>query len=276
MLTFSRGSIAAAVIGLAVLLALAPSRAQLRGAVIATVAAAASGGLAAALPAVRTLEGERTTEGLVLLAGLVAAGAVAAVLAARPEPAGGDAVAASDGAARRRGVRRAWVAAALVAALALALGAAAIESGPRAGSPQDGATAARLGSAESNRYAYWRVALDGFADRPLQGQGAGSFGVLWLRDRTVPEVVRDAHSIWIETAAELGLAGLVLLAALVAGVAVSGVRARRSAPAAVAGPAAALAVWAAHSAIDWDWEMPGGATLTAVVLAGLLIALADP
>ena len=265
VLAFSRGAIAAAVIGLAALVALAPTRAQLRAAAIATAAAAASGALAAALPAVRTLEGARTAEGLVLLAGLLAVGGAAALAAAR---------AREDGPARPA-VRPAWIAAGVVVACALVIGAAAVESGPRAGSPQDGATAARLGSAESNRYAYWRVALDGFAARPLQGHGAGSFGVLWLRDRTVPEVVRDAHSLWLETAAELGLVGLALLAALVGGVAVAAARARRRAPAAVAGPAAALAVWTAHSAIDWDWELPGGATLTALVLAGLVLALAD-
>jgi hypothetical protein len=30
-------------------------------------------------------------------------------------------------------------------------------------------------------------------------------------------------------------------------------------------------VWAAHSAIDWDWEMPA-VTLVAAVLAGHLLA----
>ena len=99
--------------------------------------------------------------------------------------------------------------------------------------------------------------------------------MLWLHDRTVPEVVRDAHSLWFETAAELGIVGLALLLALFGGVAWSAAVARRRVPAAVAGPAAALAVWAAHSALDWDWEMPGGPTLTALVLAGLLIVLAD-
>ena len=206
-----------------------------------------------------------------LLAGLLVAGAVAALAADRsaraPEAPG---AAGSDGGAEPApeasgsgrpaglGVRPAWIVAGLVVALALVIGAAAVESGPRAGSPRDGATAARFGSADSNRYAYWRVALDGFAERPLQGHGAGSFGVLWLRDRTVPEVVRDAHSIWLETAAELGLVGLALLAAFVGAVALAAARARRGDAAAVAGPAAALAAWAAHSALDWDWEMPGG------------------
>jgi hypothetical protein len=266
VLAFSRGAIAAAVVGLVVLALLAPERAQLRAAAGVAALAAAGGALAAALPAVRTMSGARETEGVILLAGLALLAALgawaAARLAARPP---------GEASATRR-VRVGAVAAVAVVGLALVAVSAAVESG----TPRDGASAARLGSADSNRYAYWRVALDGFADAPLQGHGTGSFGVLWLRDRTVPEVVRDAHSLWLETAAELGLVGLLLLAAFAGGVAWSAVLARRRDAARVAGPAAALAVWAAHSAIDWDWELPGGPTLTALVLAGLLIALADP
>ncbi len=171
-------------------------------------------------------------------------------------------------------MRPAAVVAGLVVAVALVAGAAAVEGGPeRTGA---GATPARLGSTDSNRYSYWRVALESFADAPLRGHGAGSFGTLWLRERTIPEVVRDAHSLELETAAELGLVGLLLLAAFLGGVAACAARARRLAPGAVAGPVAALAVWGAHSALDWDWEMPAGATLSAILLAGLVIALADP
>jgi len=266
VLAFSRGAIAAAVIGLVVLLALAPTPAQLRAALAVAATAAVSAVLAAALPAVRTLEGSgRESQGLVLLAGLLVLGAVGAAAAGRISP----------DARRLGGIRPAAVAVGVVVALALVVGAAAVEGGAQTGSPRDGATAARLGSADSNRYAYWRVALSGFVDAPLRGHGAGSFGSLWLRDRTVPEVVRDAHSIWLETAAELGLVGIALLAALFGGVIASTVAARRRSPALVAGPAAVLAAWTAHSALDWDWEMPGGPTLGALVLAGLVIALAD-
>jgi O-antigen ligase len=208
------------------------------------------------------MAGARESEGLVLLAGLALLAAAGGWAAARL-PVG------SDGAPRR--VRLGAVAAVAVVGLALVAGSAAVETG----TPDDGATAARLGSTDSNRYAYWRVAVDGFAGAPLRGHGAGAFGVLWLRDRTVPEVVRDAHSIWLETAAELGLVGLLLLAAFAGGIAWSAVLARRRDAARLAGPAAALAVWAAHSAIDWDWELPGGPTLTAIVLAGLVLALGD-
>jgi hypothetical protein len=138
--------------------------------------AVAGGALAALLPAVRTMEGARERQGLILLAGLALLAAAGAWAAAR-------APAAPTAPARGLPLRPAVVAAVAGAvALALVAGSAAVETG----SPRDGATTARLSSTESNRYAYWRVALDGFAGAPLRGDGAGSFGALWLRDRTVP------------------------------------------------------------------------------------------
>ena len=252
-LTFSRGAIVAAAVGLVALVALAPTRGQLRAALVVAASAAVAAVLASALPAVRTLEGARGSEGAILLVGLVVVGAAGAF------------VARGDGDRALRGVRPALAVVGVIVAIGLVAGTAALETG----TPSDGATVARLGSTDSNRYAYWGVALDAFADAPLIGHGAGSFGVLWLRDRTVAEVVRDAHSIWFETAAELGLIGVALLAALFGGTVLA---ARRAPPARVAGPAAALIVWAVHSALDWDWELPGGPTLMAVVLAGLVIA----
>ena len=90
----------------------------------------------------------------------------------------------------------------------------------------------------------------------------------------IDETVRDAHSLELETFAELGLVGVALLAALLAGVGLSARAAHRVDPALAAGPAAALTAWAVHCAIDWDWEMPA-LTLVAVVLAGALLAGAD-
>ena len=42
-------------------------------------------------------------------------------------------------------------------------------------------------------------------------------------------------------------------------------------PALAAGPIAALAAFALHTGIDWDWELPG-LTLVALSLAGLLVS----
>jgi hypothetical protein len=50
------------------------------------------------------------------------------------------------------------------------------------------------------------------------GAGSGAFQVEWLRERTIAEGAHDTHSLPLETAAELGLAGLVALGLLVAGV----------------------------------------------------------
>ncbi|MGH2948238.1 MAG: O-antigen ligase family protein, partial [Solirubrobacteraceae bacterium] len=126
--------------------------------------------------------------------------------------------------------------------------------------------AQRLASAQSNRYAYWEVALEGFAGQPLIGDGSGSFRTTWLRERPFLESVRDAHSLYLETGAELGLVGLAALALLIAGTA-----RRARAPAATA----ALAAFALHAAIDWDWEMPA-LTLVALALAARVIASPAP
>jgi hypothetical protein len=260
-LSFSRGAIAAALIGFGVLAALDSRRAPLRAATVAAAAAMAAGVVAAALSAVRTLDGARESQGLVLLLVLVGLGAVSAAAVWRDRP---------GGAAPRRRSRRGLVAAALAASLLLAGVAALVERG----TPEDGASATRLSSTASNRPSYWEVAASAFADAPLRGHGSGSFAADWLRKRDVNEVVRDAHSLELETAAELGLVGLLLLGLVFGGVVAAAPVALSRSPDLAAGPLGALAVWAAHSALDWDWEVPA-LTLVAVLLAGLVLAAAD-
>ena len=89
-----------------------------------------------------------------------------------------------------------------------------------AGAPQarDRRHAVAAVSVDSNRYGYWKVALDVFADHPVAGDGAGGFRVEWLQRRTVDESVVDAHSLVVETAAELGLVGLLFSRCLLGGV----------------------------------------------------------
>jgi O-antigen ligase len=118
------------------------------------------------------------------------------------------------------------------------------------------------------------VALTAFAAEPLRGVGAGGWTVYWLRHRTVNEGAQDAHSLPLQTMAELGVVGLALLLAFVGGVAAGSRRAVRVARGVAAGPAAALVVYVAHAPLDWDWQMPA-VTLVAIVLAGMLLALGD-
>jgi O-antigen ligase len=160
-----------------------------------------------------------------------------------------------------------------VAGLALAIVVGNQESS-REGQPLSSG-AARLVTLRSNRYAYWRVALRAFGDEPLRGVGAGGWSGYWLRYRTVSEAARDAHSLPLQTAAELGVIGLLMLAAFLAGVARAAYRAHQRAPVLAAGPIAAVVVYIAHSPLDWDWQMPA-VTLVALAAAGALLAMADP
>ena len=173
---------------------------------------------------------------------------------------------------RARGLRAAAAAAVVAVAAGLAIG--GLGERPTEAELALGAKAGRLTSATSNRYEYWHVGLAAFGRRPLTGVGAGGFRVEWLRERSIPEVVRDTHSIEIELAAELGLVGLLAFGVAVAGVAVAARRALRAHPRVAAGFCAALIAWILHASIDWDWQLPA-VTLPAIVMAGALIALAE-
>ena len=65
----------------------------------------------------------------------------------------------------------------------------------------------------SNRYDFWRVALVEFRDHPLAGIGARGFGPAYLVERRSGETPVRAHSIELDALSELGIVGLVLLAA---------------------------------------------------------------
>jgi O-antigen ligase len=167
--------------------------------------------------------------------------------------------------------RAPWVALALICAgLAVAIVVGAKETSTRPLS----AGATRLTTLQSNRYAYWRVAMRAFGDEPIRGVGAGGWSVYWLRYRPFNEFAQDAHSLPLQTLAELGLVGAALLAMFLGGLGFAARAAHRSLPALAAGPIAGFVTYIAHSPLDWDWEMPA-LTLFALLLAGSLIALAD-
>ena len=199
ILTLSRGAVGAAATGLAVLLAVAPTVAHLRAVALTGAAAAVPVVAAAVLGSTRTAA-PTTGEAVAMTVVLIAATALAAATALSHGPASDPPPPAAPPAAV---VALAVVLAGSVAAVAAA------DRGP-SGTSQ---AARRLASAQSNRYEYWRVAVDSFADHPLVGVGSGGFQVEWLRERHFEESVRDAHSLYLETAAELGIAGLATLLA---------------------------------------------------------------
>ena len=121
-----------------------------------------------------------------------------------------------------------------------------------------GLVAAGVASAASEpRMSLWGVAWHQFERRVAFGSGAGTFALAWARSGLIGTRggALDAHSLYLETLAELGLVGLVLVLAFLA---LPLLHARR-APIA----AGAYVVLLVHAGLDWDWEMP------AVILAGL-------
>jgi hypothetical protein len=119
-----------------------------------------------------------------------------------------------------------------------------------------GAQTTHLLTLGSNRYDYWRVALTEFRDHPFAGDGARSFGPVYLQKRHSPETPARAHSLPIEVLMEDGIVGLLLLAGAV-GIPLSiaaGRAKRRRVPAAAA--FAGGVYWLVHAGGDWIWTFP--------------------
>ena len=265
-ISFSRGALFTGAAGLVVLIVVLARREALWGVAVCVAAAVLAALAAAPFRGVTALGGalsKRESQGviaLVLLAVIMALAALAAVAVARRAPTGRLALPA----------RAPAIALGLICAgLALAIVVGAKET---SGLPS-GTSASRFTTLSSDRYDYWRVALDAFAREPVHGVGAGGWAVDWLRYRREQSYAVDAHSLPLQTLAELGLIGVLMLAALLAGVAQAARLALGHARELAAGPVAVLVVYLAHSPLDWDWQLPA-VTLIAVLLSGALVGLA--
>ncbi len=117
---------------------------------------------------------------------------------------------------------------------------------------------------------YWHAAWHVIERHPLGGSGAGTYDLAWAAygDLTRWGEALDAHSLYLETLAELGIVGLVFVLALLAPavVAVRSGRLPLGSSAALAGGVAFLV----HAGLDWDWEFP------AVTVAGIACLAAAP
>jgi O-antigen ligase len=128
----------------------------------------------------------------------------------------------------------------------------------------------RLTSGGNNgRIAEWEVAIEAFEAQPLHGTGAGTYQFQWDRNRSEDFAVIDAHSLYLEVLGELGAVGLLLLAGSLGAILI-GLMRRLGGPErqAYAAAVALFAAWAVHAGIDWDWEMPA-VTIWLFALAGL-------
>jgi hypothetical protein len=113
----------------------------------------------------------------------------------------------------------------------------------------------------------WRLAWDDARENPLLGAGSGTYERYFLAHQPSDVGrVRDAHGLYIETLAELGPFGLILLLGTLA-VPLTALWAARTHPL-VSGAAGAYAAYLVHAGVDWDWELP------AVTLTGLLCGVA--
>ena len=263
-LCFSRGALFAAGVGLLMLVFIAPQHEQLRAAVVCTATAVVSGLAVIPVSQMRWLEGslasrERTGLVVLLLLATISAGAAigAATLIVRGRS--GD-LGLSP---RTRMIPPVLVTIALVAFIAV---------GTARWSPAPASSGAKhLITTNSIRYAYWRVAVHAFTAEPIRGVGAGSWAIWWLREQPLEPPAQDAHSLPLQTLAELGLVGIGLLTAFLWAIALAARDGMRVAPRVAAGPIAGCVVYLAHAPLDWDWEMPA-VTLVAILLAGALLA----
>jgi O-Antigen ligase len=120
----------------------------------------------------------------------------------------------------------------------------------------------------SGRWQFWDAALDAFADDPLVGMGAGSYESWWAEQGSIAMYVRDAHSLYVETLAELGVVGLVLVAGFLGAGLVSGVRrflaVARDERLLIAALLSSFVAYLVAVGVDWNWE------LTVVSIVGVL------
>jgi O-antigen ligase len=274
--TFSRGAIAAGIVGLVAYVGLARPRALLSGllaagpgAAIAVVVAYDADLLATGNPTRPAAVDQGQEVALIVALCVVGAAVVRGLLMTL------------DSSLRLRwGSRRLLAGGAIVAMVVLLVLDAPgyvgdqyerFVEGGGAGKPGD--LRSRLTDpANSGRLEHWEVAMDSFADAPLEGQGAGTYQNLWARDRPLAFSVRDAHSLYVEVLGELGVVGIALLL-VVFGTIVAGLVNRVRGPdRTVYGAAlAALIVWLLHAGLDWDWEMPA-VTLWVFALGGAALA----
>jgi O-antigen ligase len=290
LLSQSRGALYATPVMLALVFALLPGRAR-TFALLVPVAAGIAAGAPFALRVSERLEDGRDATGAVhaatvamfaaaLLVALLVAGAAALERRRGPLP---------RAAAAR--LHRATGAVALACLVVLLAGGWAAAGDPLtrarhawdtfkspSGYGADAGGSRLTGGLGSNRYDFYRVALDEFAAHPVLGIGADNFSEAYLAHGRSGETPRYPHSVELRTLVQTGLAGALLALAGLGAALLAGWRALARAPeplarAVAAAALAGFAYWVVHGSFDWFWEFAGlGAP--AFALLGLACALA--
>jgi cytochrome c-type biogenesis protein CcmH/NrfG len=142
--------------------------------------------------------------------------------------------------------------------------------------PDPTAGASRYESLSGNgRYQLWTSAVDANSTEPLVGIGPGTFEYWWAEDRPMDAYARSAHSLYLNSLAEVGIVGMLLIIAFVLVPIGVGLRRWFRRPASrelLAGAIAGAVTFAAAVGFDRLWEL---AVLPAVFLL-LAAALLTP
>jgi tetratricopeptide (TPR) repeat protein len=288
LLSLSRGSLYATAAMLVLVFALLPGRTRTFALLVAVGA-----GIGAASPSVLRA-GERIEHGMpaatavhtAVLATFLAAVAVGLAVAV------GGAMESRVTLSRRSAARvRRGVGATALAALAIVLVGGLIVAGnpvararhawdtfksPR-GYAADSSGNRLISGLGSNRYDFYRVALDEFVAHPLVGIGVDNFRQQYMAHGRSDETPRYPHSVELRTLTETGLGGVLLALGGLGAALLAGWRALRTDDRFAGGVAAAalagFAYWTVHGSVDWFWEFAGLGG-PAFALLGLACALA--
>jgi hypothetical protein len=282
--TYSRGGLLALAIGAFCIVALSRNRLWM----LATLAIAGLGALPAllAVPAHRSLADNIASQAsvdqgvtvlLILLAGTAVSLALFALLRRLEDRGGGGvdrALQISRDPRVLKGVAASLAAIAVVAAIVFGGRAWDQFSNGDIEFPHDPAHHfSDLSSA--GRHDFWRVAVDAFGEEPLIGHGAGSYQFAWDQHRSISLTVIDAHSLYLEQFAELGLLGGLIVLALVGSILWIGISAWRAAAMpgreGYAALFTAMLVFAIAAGFDWFWEIAGLGAIFCLA-AGALVA----
>lgn len=282
LLTYSRGGLAAAVIGLACYALLGRPRGLLSAlvATVPTTAIAIKGAYDATLissvdPTTPAAVHQGHHLGLVVLACVVAAVVLRALLLLLDRHLEGDRSPIDRYRRLLRATALGTAAAAIVAALALGAPGAVKHDWDQFVDQQAPAATLlrnRLSSTSNDgRIELWNVALNAFRAHPIDGTGADTFEILYYEHRSGVNVVINAHSLYIETLSDLGVVGLALVLLFVLGSLIGLAPLRRSRDRALyAALFGAGLAWSIHAGVDWDWQMPA-ASLWFAALGGLAL-----